>query len=635
MERLNRVFLACGGGMTLFVLTVVLLLSPAPVLADGDVNEVLYVAPSGTDSSNDCRTIANPCGTLQHAVDQADGPVDEIRVAQGTYTGVSSRTVPSGYYNPNASGMVTQTIYISQTLLLRGGYSSDFSEWNPETFITIIDAQSQGRGVFIGSGSVSISPTLEGFQITNGNASGLGGGFEDGGGGFYLFQSSATISNCQIISNTAPQGGGGYLYGSSATIASSVISTNTATHPIFGDGGGIYLRISNDNLVGNTIESNTAIRDGGGLFAREGEFLTIEFSGNTVVQNSTGNRGGGIGFRTAGTVWMTNTIVANNQAGLHGDGLSADSIKSLRMLHTTIANNVGGDDHGVYVSGSTSAVVMTNTIVADHGTGVRQTAGTVEMDGVLWYGNTVNTVGTVTVNKASSGDPVFVNSSVQDYHIRSTSAALDEGLFAGVTGDIDGATRPVDSNRLDGPDLGADEFTELSVLRNVASTMTFGAAQVRLVFTDTGNISNLTTTVTPDRFPTANPGDGVISRTIFLVPSANAVGYTATLVAGYEEGELNGLDESTLTLYRWNGDSWDSYSSTLDMTSNLITATNVITFGSWVIGGNDSAPTAIKLSELATTMDTGVPLVPVISLVLLVFSTLMTWHSHRRKNGAA
>src|SRR5262245_35915613 len=49
-----------------------------------------YVAPSGSDSGNDCANSASPCATVQHAVDVAS-PGDVIKVATGVYTGVSSR----------------------------------------------------------------------------------------------------------------------------------------------------------------------------------------------------------------------------------------------------------------------------------------------------------------------------------------------------------------------------------------------------------------------------------------------------------------------------------------------------------------------------------------------------------------
>jgi hypothetical protein len=73
-----------------------------------------YVAITGTDGGNDCTDSADPCRTVQHAVDRP-GAGDEILVAGGVYTGVSVRST------------VTQVLYISETVVVRGGYDSGFA----------------------------------------------------------------------------------------------------------------------------------------------------------------------------------------------------------------------------------------------------------------------------------------------------------------------------------------------------------------------------------------------------------------------------------------------------------------------------------------------------------------------------
>ena len=49
------------------------------------------------------------------------------------------------------------------------------------------------------------------------------------------------------------------------------------------------------------------------------------------------------------------------------------------------------------------------------------------------------------------GDPAFA---ADGYHLTSESAALDKGIDAGITVDIDGQARPASA----GNDLGADEL---------------------------------------------------------------------------------------------------------------------------------------------------------------------------------
>jgi hypothetical protein len=129
-----------------------------------------YVATTGTDDSN-CADVDFPCRTVQYAVDQAASD-DVIKVATGVYTGVQGRPVPPGYPDPPASGIITQVVYISKTVSIRGGYTAPgFSEPpDPDANPTTLDAEEQGRVLCI---TGDISPTVERLRITGGDAVGL------------------------------------------------------------------------------------------------------------------------------------------------------------------------------------------------------------------------------------------------------------------------------------------------------------------------------------------------------------------------------------------------------------------------------------------------------------------------------
>jgi hypothetical protein len=107
--------------------------------------------------------------------------------------------------------------------------------------------------------------------------------------------------------------------------------------------------------------------------------------------------------------------------------------------------------------------------------------------GVLWWGNTEDTSGTVFAFDELSGDPSFVDADGGNYHINPISAAIDAGRDdAGVTSDVDWETRP----HYNGYDLGADEWWPLVTVKS-AST---GTVQPGDVVTNTLLLTNATAT---------------------------------------------------------------------------------------------------------------------------------------------
>lgn len=378
---------------------------------------------------------------VQAAVDAA-AEGDVIKVAAGTYTGVSSRAG------------ATQTVYISKTVTIRGGYTTAngfAGPPDPAANPTTLDAQQQGRVFYIATPSTSpgqvISPTIEGLRI--------GGGDADSGGGVYIVSATVTLSRSVIQSNTASMVGGGlYLRTGELTLIGNVILSNTAG----ASGGGVFMWASSATIESNVIAGNVASGEGalwaggGGVYLHESDARLVN---NAVIDNWVANQGG----------------------GLYINGSSA------RLLHTTIARNgctaaIGGRGSGVYMRQDFSPgyAALTNTILTNHGTGLYAAEGTTaRIDGVLWYDNTTANTdgnGAITITNAITGTPAFVAEGAHPYHLAVGSAAIDQGVSAGVTSDIDGDTRPMDGDA-DGAataDLGADEYWPCRARLNDAPT---------------------------------------------------------------------------------------------------------------------------------------------------------------------
>ena len=304
------------------------------------------------------------------------------------------------------------------------------------------------------------------------------------GGGLKLSGSPAMLSDNLILSNTSNygDGGGAYLSASDATLISNTIqgnASNGSDYRINQGGGGIYVGNSNATLSGNAILSNTARLGGGGVrvgiqaptlsgnviagnsaFFGAGVYLSYDAStlnGNRIV----GNRGDGV-YLSRSAATLVNNVIADNQSSENGYGVVVRGGSS-RLIHNTIARNGSGNSVGVQVSHyqlwptadyATSALI--NTIIVSHNVGISVTTGnTITVNGVLWFGAPITisqaTTATVMVQNPYEGDPVFA---ADGYHLMPGSAAIDRGVEAGVTTDIDGSARPYGP----APDLGAVEY---------------------------------------------------------------------------------------------------------------------------------------------------------------------------------
>lgn len=332
----------------LMVSSLVWLLGLTPSAAQ-TAGAILYVAPTGANSGN-CTNSATPCATVQYAVDQANDGA-EIWVAAGTYTGV---TVREG---------ITQSVYLTKPLTIRGGYAADFNEPpDPAANPTILDADGLGRVFYVRETNNVI---IDGFHLQAGDATGLGGinDYRDQGGNLFVLTSTVTFSQNHIAYGTAYEGGGLTSYSSNLTFTANTFTSNEATFL----GGGIALLHGYVTLNNNLIMNNTAGTGGGGIWT----VVNGEMTSNDVLSNTAGLRGGGL-FMEAGEMQLTNNLIAynttccdfGNSAG--GGGLYVRNTRATVENNTIHSNNTHAFGGGIRVE--TSPAIIRNNLIFSNST---------------------------------------------------------------------------------------------------------------------------------------------------------------------------------------------------------------------------------------------------------------------------
>ncbi|MCL4262355.1 MAG: tandem-95 repeat protein [Anaerolineae bacterium] len=332
-----------------------------PTISFAGVDTFDYIASDGTltDTATVSITVtAVPClveTTGDNLADYASADESALQTAVNNATPGALIKVAGTCAGAHLQGGETQTVYISQTLTIQGGYTN--TNWlaapDPIAHPTRLDARGGGRVVYVSGGAEA---TLNGLILTGGNA-------VESGGGLYNDASTVVISNTQIVSNTSAFDGGGISNFGDMQISQSVIAVNNGRY-----GGGI--RNGGEMAISNsTIAGNESSQDGGGILS----WGTLAVTGSTITNNTANDDGGGIA--NVETATLTNSTISGNTAlgnvhGLGGGGIyqyQDGAFPVLTLIHTTIVSNTnaaaGGD--GLYLlSGGAD---FFNSLIAHNG----------------------------------------------------------------------------------------------------------------------------------------------------------------------------------------------------------------------------------------------------------------------------
>lgn len=505
----------------------------SPALDTGDPNTTLTVdfeddarpADNGYDMGYDelagCRAqrdgIGEPFGSIQDAI-AATAPSTLVRVT-GICRGVNT-------YQVNGQS-VQQTVFLTQTFTIQGGWNNDFTELNG--IPAIIDPEGNGRAFYI---SGDITPILESLTLVNGNASGLGGGptDQDAGGGIYNDNSNTILLDVSIMTSTATLGGGFYNDTGAPSFRSSRandsierlkspythIAGNTAT-----SGGGIYNYNGALQVDSTRVYSNTAV-DGAGIYNDLGPIMVT----NTVVYiNEASGNGGGV-YNRAATATFLHLSVYSNTATLRGGGFYNFAGNPILRSSIFESNRAGTSGPAIFaVSGSTP-----------------------DIDYNYYYGH----AGTAVVGAnagihsilSNTTSPGFIDPVGGNFHLSDTANAIDRGdPDSPARHDFDGSPRP--SNQ--GPDIGADEVGGCVVMLN---GVIYGSIQAALDDAEPGDQLQVSGTCSSvHSFDTGSVGSSgscgsTIMVTVHLTKSVDLIGGWSEDFS--EEGATTTLDAQGL-----------------------------------------------------------------------------------------
>jgi hypothetical protein len=225
--------------------------------------------------------------------------------------------------------------------------------------------------MYIRGDPTTISPTVEGFRMLNGDATGFAGSSigNDAGGVLYLWRAAATISYCEISSGTAEAGGGVYVRHSPSTFNYNTIAHNSATGTAssnFDGGGGVYVHESDGVAFNNNkILNNTSLAHGGGMNVNV-SYDTV-LMGNTISDNWSNWGGGGVHLHLGSAKVSYNTISENRTRTYSGDGAGRYLVFGVGTLegNAFVNNTAARKGGGLVLAGADETLAIGNTFIGN------------------------------------------------------------------------------------------------------------------------------------------------------------------------------------------------------------------------------------------------------------------------------
>jgi predicted outer membrane repeat protein len=331
----------------------------------------IYAEDGPTINLNDSSSIGDPYTTAGNQADYgggiyADGATAIHIVDEATIMNNSAISAGGGIYLDHVTPltMVGGAILNNQAGSWGGGIAVNNGQVSLDgTVVAENQAGERGGGISLENSSNNILSVTNSQILTN-TAS------QDGGGVFSQLADVAFIDtdgSSRLAANQAGLNGGGLATSGSPEVTLYAIlpgsqlriEGNTAA----GSGGGLYSHNqSNVYVAGNVwISGNLALGDGGGWYQQSGRMFALSLSqanGPRIAGNTTENgRGGGLYLAAVSSEGgdpaspLLNVTLAGNQADTQGGGLYVADGSLIYLVNALVHDNHAGvDGGGLYIS---------------------------------------------------------------------------------------------------------------------------------------------------------------------------------------------------------------------------------------------------------------------------------------------
>ncbi|MHB9034728.1 MAG: choice-of-anchor Q domain-containing protein, partial [Anaerolineae bacterium] len=177
-----------------------------------------------------------------------------------------------------------------------------------------------------------------------------------------------------------------------------------------------------------------------------------------VFKGNKAGWGGGF-YQGRGSATLTNVLYSGNMAGWAG-GILVDQ-GTITLTHTTFSGNNGYNVGGGLQNYAGTATIINSIFWGNSATNGPEIYNQFSATTTVVYSD-IKFTGVYTGTGNINADPLFaapINASgaptsAGNYRLRAGSPAIDHGINAGVTTDLDGLSRPVGA----GFDMGAYEY---------------------------------------------------------------------------------------------------------------------------------------------------------------------------------